>query len=105
MSCMYEHLHRRAQSWRTDGDCGWVDPGFQKIGQLTLNLKVVGVFQMFTEPSALFVLRLSQAVNRDKFLLEFVDYPLDGAVFLKLRCYADGAGALEQRGFLVGDLF
>uniref|UniRef100_A0A915D750 Anillin homology domain-containing protein n=1 Tax=Ditylenchus dipsaci TaxID=166011 RepID=A0A915D750_9BILA len=58
---------------------GVMDPGFQKVGFVSLNRSMLG---------------------RQKFHLVEPSYPLDGELLLNMRCFAEEAESLDYRGFL-----
>jgi hypothetical protein len=59
-----------------------LDPSFQLLGDIQIDLP---------------------QVKTTKFRLNGVQFsaPIDGTISVELRCYADGAGSVQHRGFLV----
>lgn len=58
---------------------GVMDPGFQKVGFVSLNRSMLG---------------------KNKFHLVEPSYPLDGELLLNMRCFAEETESLDYRGFL-----
>ncbi|VDM96101.1 unnamed protein product [Thelazia callipaeda] len=61
------------------GPSAVIDPSFQRIGHLSLNIA---------------------SVNKTRFQLCDPLYPLDGHVDMKVRCYAEDCGTVGHKGFL-----
>ncbi|KAM3723474.1 Anillin-like protein [Dirofilaria immitis] len=61
------------------GPSAVIDPSFQRIGHLSLNIS---------------------SVSKTRFHLSDTLYPLDGVVEMKVRCYAEDCGTVGYKGFL-----
>ncbi|KAL4003095.1 Cell division protein anillin family protein [Acanthocheilonema viteae] len=61
------------------GPSAVIDPSFQRVGHLSLNISSVG---------------------KTRFHLSDTLYPLDGVVEMKVRCYAEDCGNVGYKGFL-----
>jgi hypothetical protein len=75
-------MDRQAGGTLLPGTAVILDPSFQLLGDLTIDLSMVTRRQL--------------RMNGVQF-----SAPIDGTMCILLRCYADNAGTVEYRGFLV----
>ncbi|VDO59333.1 unnamed protein product [Onchocerca flexuosa] len=64
------------------GPSAVIDPSFQRVGHLSLNIS---------------------NVHKTRFHLSDTLYPLDGVIEMKVRCHAEDCGTVGHKGFLVNN--